>query len=84
MMKTYIMLIMLFHLDPDGYPYTSALQESPMRQFDTQRECESASDTKRESMLKSSLKYPDLGIVDVQIRCVDSSEADFDPTDIEI
>lgn len=83
-MKFYIMLIMLFHLDPDGYPYTSALQESPMRQFDTQRECESQADVKRQSMLKSSLKYPDLGIVDVQIRCVDSSEADFDPTDIEI
>jgi hypothetical protein len=84
MMKTYIMLIMLFQMDPHGYPFTSTLQESPMRQFDTQKDCESAADIKRESMLKSSLKYPDLGIVDVAIRCVDSSEAEFDPSIIHI
>lgn len=83
-MKTYIMLIMLFHMDPYGYPYTSTMQESPLRQFDTQKECESAADIKRESMLKSSLKYPDLGIVDILIRCVDSSEAEFDSNDIQI
>jgi hypothetical protein len=83
-MKTYIMLIMLFHMDPDGYPYTATMQESPLRQYDSIVECESAADVKRESMLKSSLKYPDLAIQDVQIRCVDSSEADFDPTLIQI
>ena len=83
-MKTFIMLIMLFHLDPDGYPYTATMQESPLRQYATIMECESAADLKRDAMLKSSKKYPDLGIVDVQIRCVDSAEADFDPTFIQI
>ena len=83
-MKTFIMLIMLFHLDPDGYPYTATMQESPLRQYATITECESAADQKRDAMLESSKKYPDLGIQDVQIRCVDSSEADFDPTLIQI
>lgn len=83
-MKTFIMLIMLFQMDPDGNPFTSALQESPLRHYASIAECESAADTKRDAMLKSSLKYPDLGIVDVLIRCVDSSEADFDSNDIQI
>ena len=83
-MKTFIMLIMLFQMDPDGNPFTSALQESPLRQYDSVAECESAADMKRESMLKSSLKYPDLGIVDVRIQCVDSAEAEFDPSFIQI
>jgi len=78
------MLIMLFHLDPDGYPYTATMQESPLRQYATITECESAADVKRDAMLKSALKYPDLAIVDVRIRCVDSAEAEFDPSFIEI
>lgn len=83
-MKTFVMLIMLFHLDPDGYPYTSTMQESPLREFGTQRECESTAVIKRDEMLRSSLKFPDLGIMYIQIRCVDGSEADFDPRDITI
>ena len=83
-MKTYIMLIMLLHLDPDSQPYTTALQESPMREYSTQPECESAAELKRTAMLKSSRNYPDLGIVDVKIQCVDSSEAEFDPAVIKI
>ena len=83
-MKSFIMLIMLFHLDPDGYPYTSTMQESPLRQYATIAECESAADVKRDAMLKSSKKYPDLAIVDVLIRCVDSAEAEFDPNFIQI
>lgn len=73
-MNTYIMLIMLLHLDPGGFPYTTTLQEDPVREFTTLRECEQASEIKRESMLKSSLKYPDLGIQNVLIRCVDADE----------
>ena len=73
-MNTYIMLIMLLHLDPSGYPYTTALQEDPVREFATLRECEQASEIKRESMLTSSQKYPDLGIQNVLIRCVDADE----------
>jgi len=83
-MKAYIMLILLLQLDPMGQPYTTALQESPMREYATQSECESQADAKRDAMLKSSKKYPDLGIVDVQIQCVDSSEAEFDPSFIQI
>jgi hypothetical protein len=73
-MNTYIMLIMLLQTDAGGYPYTTALQEDPVREFATLRECEQASEIKRESMLKSSQKYPDLGIQDVLIRCVDADE----------
>ena len=83
-MKTYIMLIMLLQLDPMGQPYTTALQESPMREYSTQSECESAAELKRESMLKSSRNYPDLAIVDVKIQCVDSSEAESDPAILKI
>jgi len=83
-MKAYIMLIMLLQLDPDGYPYTATMQESPLRNYATITECESAADRKRDAMLESSKKYPDLAIVDVRIRCVDSAEAEFDPSFIEI
>jgi len=83
-MKTFVMLIMLFHLDPNGYPHTATMQESPLRQYATITECESAADQKRDAMLESSKKYPDLAIVDVQIRCVDSAEAEFDPNFIQI
>jgi hypothetical protein len=83
-MKVFVMLIMLLHLDPDGYPYTSALQESPMKEYSSLQECDTAAESKREAMLKSSRSYPDLGIVDVRIRCVDSAEIDFDTNDIAI
>jgi hypothetical protein len=84
-MKAYIMLIMLLQLDPmDGLPYTTALQQSPMIEYNTLQECELASELKRTAMLKSSGQYPDLAIVNIVIECVDSSEADFDSTDIVI
>jgi hypothetical protein len=84
-MKAYIMLIMLLQLDPDdGLPYTTALQQSPIIEYSTLEECERAAELKRTAMLKSSRQYPDLGIVNVIIECVDSSEADFDSTDIRI
>ena len=84
-MKAYIMLIMLLQLDPDdGLPYTTALQQSPLIEYNTLEECEQASELKRSAMLKSSRSYPDLAIVNILITCVDSSEADFDSTDIVI
>ena len=84
-MKAYIMLIMLLQMDPDdGLPYTTALQQSPVIEYSTLQECESAAESKRDTMLKSSRQYPDLGIVNIMIECVDSSEADFDSTDIVI
>ena len=84
-MKAYIMLIMLLQIDPDnGLPYTTALQQSPMTEYSTLQECEQAAELKRTAMLKSSRQYPDLAIVNIVIECVDSSEADFDSTDIVI
>ena len=84
-MKVYIMLIMLLQLDPDdGLPYTTALQQSPLIEYTSLQECETASELKRTVMLKSSRQYPDLAIVNILISCVDSSEADFDSTDIAI
>ena len=84
-MKVYIMLIMLLQMDPmDGLPYTTALQQSPMIEYSTLNECERAAELKRTAMLKSSRQYPDLAIVNILIECVDSSEMDFDSTDIRI
>ncbi len=84
-MKAYIMLIMLLQLDPmDGLPYTTALQQSPMTEYTSLQECESAAESKRTAMLKRSGQYPELAIVNIVIECVDSSLADFDPKDIII
>ena len=84
-MKAYIMLIMLLQLDPmDGLPYTTALQQSPLIGYNTLQECERAAELKRTAMLKSSRQYPDLGIVNILIECVDSAEADFDADNIAI
>ncbi len=84
-MKAYIMLIMLLQMDPDnGLPYTTAMQQSPMIEYNTLQECERAAESKRTAMLKSSRQYPDLAIVNIVIECVDSSEADFDINNIVI
>jgi hypothetical protein len=84
-MKAYIMLIMLLQMDPmDGLPYTTAMQQSPVIEYSTLAECDTASEQKRTAMLTSSRSYPDLMIVDILIQCVDSSEMDFDSTDIRI
>lgn len=84
-MKVYIMLIMLLQMDPmDGLPYTTALQQSPVTEYNTLQECERTAELKRESMLKSSRQYPDLAIVNILITCVDSSEADFNTDNIAI
>ena len=84
-MKVYIMLIMLLQMDPmHGLPYTTALQQSPMIEYNTLQECERAAEQKRTAMLKSTKSYPDLAIVNILIECVDSSEMDFDSTDIRI
>ena len=83
-MKAYIMLILLLHDPVDGTPYTTHLQQSPMIEYATLSECDRASEQKRTAMLTSSLKYPDLAIVNVIITCVDSSEADFNINNITI
>ena len=73
------MLIMLLQLDPDDHPYTTALQESPRHEYVTLGECESAAQTKRNAMLRSSVKYPNLAIVDVLIRCVNTEDLGATP-----
>ena len=84
-MKAYIMLILLLQMDPhDGLPYTTVLQQYPLVEYNTLQECEQAAESKRTEMLKSSRQYLDLVIVNIMIECVDSSEADFDSTDIVI
>ncbi|MCG3770838.1 MAG: hypothetical protein JW384_02017 [Nitrosomonadaceae bacterium] len=84
-MKAYIMLIMLLQMDPDdGLPYITAMQQSPIIEYSTLSECDTASAQKRTAMLSSSLGYPDLMIVDILIQCVASSELDFDINDITI
>jgi hypothetical protein len=77
-MKAYIMLILLLHDPLDGTPYTTHLQQNPMVEYATLAECDRASELKRTAMLASSLKYPDLAIVNIIITCVDSTEQDPD------
>ena len=81
-MKAYIMLILLLHDPVDGTPYTTHLQQSPLIEYMTLAECDRASELKRTAMLASSLKYPDLAIVNVIITCVASPEADLDINNI--
>ena len=83
-MKAYIMLIMLLHDPVEGTPYTTHLQQSPLIEYMTLSECDRASELKRTAMLTSSLKYPDLAIVNVIITCVASSELDYDIDNITI
>ena len=83
-MKVYIMLILLLHDPVDGTPYTTHLQQSPIIEYATLEECDQAGEHKRRAMLKSSLRYPDLAIVNIIITCVDSSEADFNINNITI
>lgn len=83
-MKVYIMLILLLHDPMDGLPYNTALQQSLVTEYSTLSECDLAAELKRAAMLKSSMQYPGLAIVDIRITCVDSSEADVDPNNIQI
>ena len=76
-MHTYIMLIMLIQMDPAGYTYTTPMQEDPVTQYRTLTECESAADTKRQTLLQSSARYPDLGIKDIRIQCVAPTATDL-------
>ena len=81
-METFVMLIMLLHLDPDGYPYTSTMVQDPQQEYSTLASCERAAHAKRTDMLRSSLQYPDLGIVDIKITCL-PSELLGEPEDLD-
>ncbi len=83
-METFVMLIMLLHLDPDGYPYTSTMVQDPQTEYSTLASCERAALTKRTDMLRSSLQYPDLAIVDIQITCLPTELMGMNPDNPEI
>ena len=74
-MKVFIMSIFLLQVDVGGYPFTTLFEENPKIEFKTVKECVSAAKDKRNKMLKSSLKYLELGIVDVKIDCIETTQS---------
>ncbi len=83
-METFVMLIMLLHLDPDSYPYTTTMVEDPQQQYMSLAECEQAAVAKRTELLLSSGNYPALGIIDVKITCLPTELLGQDPSEILI
>jgi len=77
-METFAMLIMLLHLDFNGYLHTTTMTEDPEREYQTLELCESAALIRRGSMLQSSRDYPELAIIDIRITCVPSEFLDTD------
>jgi hypothetical protein len=69
-MNTFAMLILLFHVDLLGDPFTHTMVEQPRRDYATVERCEGAAVAKRKEMLAQAQSYPQLGIVDVRITCV--------------
>jgi len=74
-MKVFIMSIFLLQVDVGGYPFTTLFEENPKIEFKTVKECVSAAKDKRNKMLESSLKYLELGIVDVKIDCIETKQS---------
>ena len=74
-MKVFIMSIFLLQVDVGGYPFTTPFEENPRIEFKTVKECVSAAKDKRNKMLESSLKYLELGIVDVKIDCIETTQS---------
>ena len=83
-METFVMLIMLLHLDPTGYPYTTTMTEDPQQEYTTLKLCESAAVIRRDSMLRSSLNYPDLAIIDIRITCLPAEFLGTNEQNLEI
>ena len=74
-MKVFIMSIFLLQVDVGGYFFTTPFEENPRIEFKTVKECISAAKDKRNKMLESSLKYLELGIVDVKIDCIETTQS---------
>ena len=74
-MKVFIMSIFLLQVDVGGYHFTTPFEENPKIEFKTVKECVSAAKDKRNKMLESSLKYLELGIVDVKIDCIETTQS---------
>ena len=68
------MLILIHQADVIGTITISPFEEQPKNKFATIQECEEAAVLKRNSILKSSSNYLELGIVDVDITCIKTIE----------
>ena len=73
-MKIIIMLILIHQADVTGTITISPFEEQPKNKFATIQKCEEAAEDKKNSILKSSSNYLELGIVDVKIICVETTE----------
>ena len=73
-MKIIIMLILIHQADVTGTITISPFEEQPKNKFATIQKCEKAAEDKKNSILKSSSNYLELGIVDVEIICVETTE----------
>ena len=73
-MKIIIMLILIHQVDVTGTITISPFEEQPKNKFATIQKCEEAAEDKKNSILKSSSNYLELGIVDVEIICVETTE----------
>jgi hypothetical protein len=73
-MKIIIMLILIHQADVTGTITISPFEEQPKNKFATIQKCEEAAEDKKNSILKSSSNYLELGIVDVEIICVETTE----------
>jgi hypothetical protein len=73
-MKIIIMLILIHQADVIGTITISPFEEQPKNKFATIQKCEEAAEDKKNSILKSSSNYLELGIVDVEIICVETTE----------
>ena len=73
-MKIIIMLILIHQADVTGTITISPFEEQPKNKFATIQECKEAAVDKRNSILKSSSNYLELGIVDVEITCIETIE----------
>ena len=73
-MKIIIMLILIYQADVTGRVTITPFEEQPKNKFATIQKCEEAAEDKKNSILKSSSNYLELGIVDVEIICVETTE----------
>jgi len=83
-MKVFIMAILMCHMDVTGSFYYTPMVENPRVEYNTLEECQSAADIKRKGMLYSSLKYPELELLDVMIDCKEDVHSEDDGISIPI
>jgi len=83
-MKVFIMAILMCQMDVTGSFYYTPMVENPRVEYNTLEECQSAADIKRKVMLYSSLKYPELELLDVMIDCKEDVHSEDDGISIPI